>query len=96
VRDSHAALMRTLGAEATVLWKNLDNTLPLQAPMNIGVFGNDAAHLSTGLYDGRKQERKHEDNLKQSIALAASAAAVIAPCAARGLLSIHITAPHRL
>jgi beta-glucosidase len=30
--------------------KNFDNALPLQAPKNIGVFGNDAGDLINGLY----------------------------------------------
>jgi beta-glucosidase len=32
------------------LLKNFDNALPLQAPKNIGVFGNDAGDLVNGLY----------------------------------------------
>jgi beta-glucosidase len=38
--------------------RTFDNTLPLQAPMNIGAFGNKAADLSTGIYD--------EENLEYS------------------------------
>jgi beta-glucosidase len=49
-REDHARLIRTLGAEGTVLLKNAANTLPLERPMNIGVFGNNAADLSHGLY----------------------------------------------
>lgn len=30
--------------------KNVDNALPLKAPKNIGVFGNDAGDLTNGLY----------------------------------------------
>lgn len=30
--------------------KNVNNTLPLKAPKNIGVFGNDAGDLTNGLY----------------------------------------------
>ena len=30
--------------------KNVDNALPLKAPKNLGVFGNDAGDLTNGLY----------------------------------------------
>ena len=50
VRDDHAQLIRELGAAGIVLLKNNNNTLPLKAPKNIGVFGNDAADLVDGLY----------------------------------------------
>ena len=50
VRGDHAQLIRQLGAEATVLLKN-NGSLPLQSPQVIAVFGNDAADLSTGLYN---------------------------------------------
>ncbi|KAH7548822.1 glycoside hydrolase family 3 protein [Bipolaris maydis] len=43
-------LIRELGAAGTVLLKNTNNTLPLQQPMQIAVFGNDAADLTTGQY----------------------------------------------
>ncbi|EUC27282.1 glycoside hydrolase family 3 protein [Bipolaris zeicola 26-R-13] len=43
-------LIRELGAAGTVLLKNTNNTLPLQQPMKIAVFGNDAADLTTGQY----------------------------------------------
>ncbi|KAF5008056.1 hypothetical protein FDECE_5638 [Fusarium decemcellulare] len=49
VRADHAKLIRKIGAEATVLLKNLNGTLPLKAPLNIGVFGNDAGDPSDGL-----------------------------------------------
>ncbi|KAL0933496.1 beta-glucosidase G 2 [Colletotrichum truncatum] len=52
VRRDHAKLIRKLGAEATVLLKNVINTLPLQKPTSIGVFGNDAADPSDGLVFG--------------------------------------------
>lgn len=55
-RDDHAQLIRTMGAEATVLLKNTNNALPLLAPKNIGVFGNDAADLTTGLYNSADLE----------------------------------------
>jgi len=32
------------------LLKNVDNALPLKAPKNLGVFGNDAGDLTNGLY----------------------------------------------
>lgn len=50
VRDSHAQLIRQLGAAGTVLLKNVNNTLPLKAPGTIGVFGNDAGDVVDGLY----------------------------------------------
>jgi beta-glucosidase len=50
VRANHASLIRELGAAGTVLLKNTNNTLPLKQPKNIGVFGNDAADFTTGLY----------------------------------------------
>lgn len=45
VRANHAALIRKLGAAATVLLKNTNNTLPLQSPKHVAVLGNDAADL---------------------------------------------------
>ena len=51
VRDDHAILIRELGAASAVLLKNKDATLPLKAPKSIGVFGNDAADFTTGLYN---------------------------------------------
>jgi beta-glucosidase len=50
VREDHATLIRNLGAASVVLLKNTNNTLPLSAPKVIGVFGNDAADLTDGLY----------------------------------------------
>ncbi|KIW09309.1 uncharacterized protein PV09_00224 [Verruconis gallopava] len=50
VRGNHGQLIRELGAAGTVLLKNTNNTLPLKAPKNIGVFGNDAGDLTQGLY----------------------------------------------
>jgi beta-glucosidase len=49
-REQHAQLIRDLGAAGTVLLKNANETLPLQSPMNIGVFGNDAADFTKGGY----------------------------------------------
>ncbi|CAI6332454.1 unnamed protein product [Periconia digitata] len=50
VRADHHKLIRELGAAGTVLLKNKNNTLPLKKPMNVGVFGNDAADLTAGQY----------------------------------------------
>ena len=50
VRGDHKKLIRELGAAGIVLLKNVDNALPLKAPKNIGVFGNDAGDLTNGLY----------------------------------------------
>jgi beta-glucosidase len=43
-------LIRSIAAAGTVLLKNSNNTLPLKSPRNIGVFGDDAADVSTGLF----------------------------------------------
>ncbi|KAF2141158.1 glycoside hydrolase family 3 protein [Aplosporella prunicola CBS 121167] len=56
VRDDHAKLIREIGAAGTVLLKNTNNTLPLSQPANIGVFGNDAADVSEGLYQSNSGE----------------------------------------
>ncbi|KAH6722111.1 beta-glucosidase [Leptodontidium sp. MPI-SDFR-AT-0119] len=50
VREDHAKLVRDLAAAGTVLLKNTNNALPLKAPKNIGVFGNDAGDITNGLY----------------------------------------------
>lgn len=50
VRGDHAHGIREAGAEGIVLVKNTNNALPLASPKNIGVFGNDAADLTDGLY----------------------------------------------
>lgn len=52
MRDGHAELIRELGAAGIVLLKNTNHTLPLKKPKNIGVFGNDAGDITTGLYPG--------------------------------------------
>lgn len=44
------SLIRTLGAAGTVLLKNTNNALPLKKPMNVGVFGSDAADFTLGNY----------------------------------------------
>lgn len=51
VRAGHAQLIHDIAAQGTVLLKNVNGTLPLKTPKNIGVFGNDAADLTTGLYN---------------------------------------------
>ncbi len=51
VRGNHAELIRKLGAASAVLLKNVNNTLPLQAPKSIGVFGNDASEDVLGFYN---------------------------------------------
>ncbi|KAF1843405.1 glycoside hydrolase family 3 protein [Cucurbitaria berberidis CBS 394.84] len=43
VRGDHGALIRKHGAAGSVLLKNKDGALPLKAPRNIAVFGNDAS-----------------------------------------------------
>lgn len=48
VRGDHAAVIRELGATATILLKNVNNTLPLKKPLSIGVFGNDAGETTQG------------------------------------------------
>lgn len=50
VRDHHSTLIRELGAAGTVLLKNVDGALPLKAPKNIAVLGNDAGDVVDGLY----------------------------------------------
>ncbi|KAF2686783.1 glycoside hydrolase family 3 protein [Lentithecium fluviatile CBS 122367] len=50
VRAGHAQIIREVGAAGTVLLKNVNNTLPLKEPQNIGVFGNDAADYTVGQY----------------------------------------------
>ncbi|KAF2824218.1 hypothetical protein CC86DRAFT_52089 [Ophiobolus disseminans] len=42
VRGNHGELIRKHGAASGVLLKNRNGTLPLKAPKNIAVFGNDA------------------------------------------------------
>lgn len=51
VRGNHSALIRHMGAAGCVLLKNVNNTLPLKesAIANIGVFGDDAADVTSGL-----------------------------------------------
>lgn len=42
VRDDHASLIREIGAAGTVLVKNVNNTLPLQNPRFLNIYGYDA------------------------------------------------------
>lgn len=42
VRGDHGSLIRNIGARATVLLKNLNNTLPLSKPKFLAVIGEDA------------------------------------------------------
>jgi beta-glucosidase len=53
---AHANHIRELGAAGIVLLKNVNNTLPLQKPTNIGVFGNDAGDMADGLYLGANRD----------------------------------------
>ncbi|KAF2644446.1 hypothetical protein P280DRAFT_391624 [Massarina eburnea CBS 473.64] len=48
VRGNHAELIRKHGAAGTVLLKN-EGSLPLKAPKNVAVFGNDASDDVEGL-----------------------------------------------
>ncbi|CAG7917988.1 unnamed protein product [Penicillium olsonii] len=48
VRSNHAEGIRKLAAEASVLLKNEKKALPLKAPKNIAVFGNDAGENTMG------------------------------------------------
>jgi len=42
VRDNHGDISRNLVAESVVVLKNVNNTLPLYKPKQVGVFGSDA------------------------------------------------------
>jgi beta-glucosidase len=48
VRGNHSISIRELGAKATVMLKNVNNTLPLKAPKNIAIFGNDQGEPAPG------------------------------------------------
>lgn len=50
VRGNHSALIRKHGAAGTVLLKNTNGALPLKAPKNIALFGNDAGSPTQGMY----------------------------------------------
>jgi beta-glucosidase len=45
----HSQLIREHAAAGIVLLKNVNNTLPLRAPKNIGVLGNSAGDVVTGI-----------------------------------------------
>ncbi|KAH7166445.1 beta2 tomatinase [Dactylonectria macrodidyma] len=49
VRNDHAKVVRKVAAAGTVLLKNLNGTLPLKVPKEVGVFGNAAADVAEGL-----------------------------------------------
>ncbi|KAF2181119.1 glycoside hydrolase family 3 protein [Zopfia rhizophila CBS 207.26] len=51
VRENHGELIRKHGAAGTVLLKNTNKTLPLKAPKNIAIFGNDAGEDTQGFYN---------------------------------------------
>ncbi|TDZ37458.1 putative beta-glucosidase G [Colletotrichum spinosum] len=51
VRENHGELIRKHGAASIVLLKNENGTLPLKAPKNIAVFGNDAGEDTMGFYN---------------------------------------------
>jgi beta-glucosidase len=51
VRGDHGDLIRQHGAAGTVLLKNEKNALPLKAPKNIAIFGNDASEDTVGPYN---------------------------------------------
>jgi beta-glucosidase len=42
VQEDHASLIREIGAAGTVLVKNVNNTLPLQHPRFLNIYGYDA------------------------------------------------------
>ncbi|KAM0424909.1 hypothetical protein ACHAPT_009965 [Fusarium lateritium] len=56
VRRKHAKMIRDHGAESIILLKNKGNALPLKAPKNIAVFGNDASDPSEGPDNFRNYE----------------------------------------
>lgn len=49
VRGNHAKIIRQIGAAGAVLLKNANEILPLRQPMNIAIYGNDAADVADGL-----------------------------------------------
>ncbi|KAF1970915.1 hypothetical protein BU23DRAFT_201673 [Bimuria novae-zelandiae CBS 107.79] len=56
VRGNHGSLIRKHGAAGTVLLKNVNGALPLKAPKNIAVFGNDAAEPTQGQLNQQNYE----------------------------------------
>ncbi|KAH8432312.1 glycoside hydrolase family 3 C-terminal domain-containing protein [Aspergillus melleus] len=49
VRGNHGDPIRKAAAEGTVLLKNVNNTLPLQSPKQIAVYGNGAGDSTNGM-----------------------------------------------
>ncbi|CAN8102863.1 unnamed protein product [Discula destructiva] len=49
VRGNHSDLIRKHGSAGTVLLKNTNSALPLKAPKNIAIFGNDAGAPTQGM-----------------------------------------------
>lgn len=49
VRGNHSTLIREIGSAGTVLLKNVNSTLPIKSGKVIGVFGNDAPDVASGL-----------------------------------------------
>jgi beta-glucosidase len=47
VREDHASLIREIGAAGTILVKNVNNTLPLQHPRFLNIYGYDAEVKAT-------------------------------------------------
>ncbi|EHK96514.1 putative beta-glucosidase G [Glarea lozoyensis 74030] len=56
VRGNHSESIRELGASATVMLKNVNNTLPLKAPKVIAIFGNDAGEPAPGYLNQNNYE----------------------------------------
>ncbi|CAI6097753.1 unnamed protein product [Clonostachys chloroleuca] len=48
VRGNHKVLIRELGAAATVLLKNVNNTLPMKNNNEVGMFGNAISYPTVG------------------------------------------------
>ncbi|RPA94948.1 thermostable beta-glucosidase [Choiromyces venosus 120613-1] len=48
VQANHKSVIRKIGADSTVLLKNVDGTLPLRKVKQIGVFGSDAGEAIYG------------------------------------------------
>jgi beta-glucosidase len=48
VRDSHASVIRSVGANSIIMLKNVNNALPLSAPKQIAIIGEDAGQSAYG------------------------------------------------
>ena len=48
VRDHHADVIRSVGANSIILLKNLNGTLPLNKPKQLAIIGEDAGQSSYG------------------------------------------------